>query len=124
MAVGMILTEQRNLTRRELIYYLKVTDSQTGRELGRIGDIHGEGMLVMGRPALEVGATYHALMELPKTVQYRGRTEVGVTFQVMWSRRKNPNYEESGVKFLDLSPDAAETIEHLIETFAMPSSAR
>ncbi|UQZ88525.1 hypothetical protein C4J81_04615 [Deltaproteobacteria bacterium Smac51] len=124
MAEGLVLTEQRNLTRRELIYYLKIVDRKTGRELGRMGDIHGEGMLVLGRPALEPGTVYDSLLELPKALQDKGAAELHLKFEAVWARPgpKNSNFEESGAKFMSLSPSQRQMIERLIELFAMPVS--
>ena len=123
MAEGLVLTENRHLTRRELIYYLKITDRGTGKELGRLGDIHGEGMLVLGRPALKRGTVYDALLELPKALHDHGASEVRLKFEAVWERLgpKNQNFDESGVKFIALTPSQRIAIERLIDLFAMPN---
>ncbi len=122
MAEGLLIKEQRALTRRELIYYLKITDRKTGRELGRLGDIHEEGLLVLSRPALQVGALYDALLELPRALDHTGASEMHLKFEALWKRPgpKNGNFEESGCKFTSLTKDARQTIEKLIALFAMP----
>lgn len=122
MAEGLVLQEQRSLARRELIYYLKISDRKTGREIGRMGDIHTEGMLVMSEMPLAVGATYHAALELPKALQTPGRKEVFLNFEVVWSRPgpKNSTYQESGTRFLSLDQVQQDAINQLIELSAMP----
>ncbi len=122
MAEGLVLNEQRTLTRRELIYYLKITDRKSGKELGRLGDIHSEGMLILGRPALEPGQVYDALLELPRALQSVGATEFHLKFEIVWTRPgpKNGNFEESGARFTAVSHDAKRMIEQLITLFAMP----
>ncbi len=124
MAEGLVLNEQRNLTRRELIYYLKIVDRKSGKELGRLGDIHSEGMLILGRPALEPGTVYDSLLELPRALQSKGAAEIHLKFEVAWNRPgpKNGNFEESGAKFIAVSSDAKLMIDKLITLFAMPTS--
>ena len=122
MAEGLVLSEQRHLARRELIYYLKITDRKSGRELGRMGDLHGEGMLVLGEKPLKTGDIFHINLELPKALQSLGHLEIPLTCEAVWSRPgpKNSTYFESGVRFI--SPDAQQktTISKLIDLFAMP----
>ncbi len=124
MAEGLVLNEQRNLTRRELIYYLKIIDRKSGKELGRLGDIHSEGMLVLGRPALVPGTVYDSLLELPRALQNKGAAELHLKFEAVWNRPgpKNGNFEESGARFTAVSPDTQRMIEQLITLFAMPAS--
>ncbi|MFW6005174.1 MAG: hypothetical protein ACOCPN_01730, partial [Desulfonatronovibrionaceae bacterium] len=41
--------DKRLYTRRSLYYYLQVLDRETGREAGRLADIHVAGMLLLTR---------------------------------------------------------------------------
>lgn len=122
MAEGLVLQEQRSLARRELIYYLKISDRQTGREIGRMGDIHTQGMLVLSEKPLTVGTVLNAALELPKALQTADQKEVFLKFEVVWSRPgpKNSTYLENGVRFI--TPDQAqqEAVNQLIDLFAMP----
>ena len=122
MATGLVLHEQRRLARRELIYYLKVSDRRTGRELGRMGDVHAEGMLILSEKPLPAGVVYQASLELPKASQTPGRKELFLKLEVLWSRPgpKNSNYHESGVRFVDIDDAQRESIDELIDLFAMP----
>jgi hypothetical protein len=123
MAVGMVLNENRNLVRRELIYYLKVSDSQTGKELGRIGDIHIEGMLVLAPKPVPAQTVYKLLVELPKAMaQSEGYAELQIQARSLWSKPgpKSSNYCENGFCFLNLSAQAQRVIARLTEFFAMP----
>ena len=122
MAEGLVLQEQRSLARRELIYYLKISDRKSGREIGRMGDIHAEGMLVMSEKPLAVGLKYDASLELPKALQAAGQTEVFLQFEVVWSRPgpKNSTYQENGGRFIAPDQNQQNIVGQLIELFAMP----
>lgn len=124
MAEGLVLNEQRSLARRELIYYLKITDRTSHRELGRLADIHGEGLLVLGEKPLNIGTAYDVTMELPKAMWDQvGKKEMDFRFEIVWSRPgpKNSNYHESGGRFSKLDSDQRTLIALLIELYAMPS---
>ena len=123
MAEGLVLNESRNLVRRELIYYLKVTDRHTGLEMGRLGDIHAEGMLVLTPEPLAQQTVYKLFLELPKAMaQDEGYAELPIQAEALWSRPgpKPSNYHENGLRFLDLPAQAHKTIKRLTEIFAMP----
>ncbi len=122
MAEGLVLHEQRGLARRELVYYLKISDRKTGEEIGRMADLHTEGMLVLSEKPLVVGKIHNAALDLPKTLQGPGRKEIFLTFEVVWSRPgpKCGSYKENGVHFLALDQNQRQAVTQLIELFAMP----
>jgi hypothetical protein len=117
--------EKRKLVRRELIYYLKVTDRHTGREVGRIGDIHAEGILILAPGPLPKQTVYRLLLELPKTMaSQEGCSELAIEAQVAWNQPgpQMGSYHENGCRFLELSPQTLEAIGRLTEIFAMPGN--
>ncbi|MDL2227236.1 PilZ domain-containing protein [Deltaproteobacteria bacterium OttesenSCG-928-M10] len=124
MAEGLVLHEQRGLARRELIYYLKAVDRKTGLELGRMGDIHGEGMLLMSDKPLPAGIVYDLSLELPKALQAgTGHQNLELRCEAMWTRRgpRASSYHENGMRFIDVTGPQRGIIGQLIDLFAMPS---
>lgn len=123
MAEGLVLTEQRRLSRRELIYYLKIVDLGSGQELGRMADIHAEGMLVLSGRPLAAGRIYKTELELPKAFAAEGNAHLKLTLEALWAKPgpKNSTYFESGVRFLNPDDASQVIIDRLIESFAMPS---
>jgi len=123
MAEGLVLTEQRRLNRRELIYYLKIVDKKSGLELGRMADIHAEGMLVLSDRPLPKGQVYETYLELPKAWAVTGQGKLELTIEALWDRPgpKNSTYHESGVRFINLGQSNKKVINRLIESLAMPA---
>ncbi|MGL4208492.1 MAG: PilZ domain-containing protein [Candidatus Adiutrix sp.] len=121
MAEGLVLREQRAFVRRELIYYLKISDTKTGRELGRMGDVHGQGMLVLG-PPLPLSLTYDLSIETPKAMAKEGFRELRLRAQTMWSRPgpKLSSYYETGMSFIEPDEPTEKLINRLIYLFSMP----
>jgi hypothetical protein len=122
MATGLLLHEQRRLARRELIYYLRISDRRSGRELGRLGDVHAEGLLILSEKPLPVGAVFRVALELPKAGQTPGRQALHLKLEIVWNRPKpkNSGYHESGARFQDIDDAQREAIDGLIDLFAMP----
>jgi hypothetical protein len=124
MSQGMILSEKRLLERRELIYYLRVRDSSNNAELGRMVDIHRQGLLLMGDKKIPASHNYELAIEMPKAMRDQGIHNVIVNAQVMWARpSQTTSFLETGFMFLEPSPQAYRTIDRLIEFFAMPNGA-
>lgn len=124
MAEGLVLTEQRRLNRRELIYYLKIVDKKSGLELGRMADIHAEGMLVLGDKPLAIGKVYEIYLELPKVwAAANGQEKLELTIEAAWVRPgpKNSTYQESGVRFINIDQNGKDVINRLIDLLAMPT---
>lgn len=121
MAGPIVLSEKRNLPRRELIFYLKTTDLLTGQELGRMIDIHSEGLLLMSLKPLELGKEYMAGIELPKSLQASSTTHVGIKAKCVWLKRSRvAPYTEHGLKITEKTPESERTIDRLISLFALP----
>jgi hypothetical protein len=124
MAEGLVLNENRKLVRRELIYYLKVTDRKTGLEFGRIGDLHAEGMLVLSPQPLPGQTVFKLFLELPKGIAAElGYSVLPVQAEAVWNRPgpKLSNYSENGLRFLNPPSQAQAVINLLTELFAMPN---
>jgi len=115
--------DNRNRVRHELVYYLKVTDRQTGLELGRLGDIHLEGMLLFTPEPLPEQTVYDLSLELPKVLALsEGYSELLFQAQTLWNR-PGPglsNYCYNGFRFLGLDTPTQRVIRKLTEIFAMP----
>jgi hypothetical protein len=122
MAEGLLLSDKRELVRRELIYYLKVSDLLSSQELGRMVDIHAKGLLLMGSLALTIDREYLIGIELPKVLQEKGASDIAIKARAIWCRPSlTQPYLENGLMFVDPSQEAQTSIENLIELFALPN---
>jgi hypothetical protein len=122
MSHGIILSEKRELERRELIYYLKVRDQDSGKELGRMVDIHQKGLLLMGSKALIPDKEFNISIEMPKAMMEQGIKNVSVKAKVMWSRpSQTTSFMENGLMFMETKEDVQSAIDRLIVFFALPN---
>jgi len=111
--------ERRKLERRQLIYYLRVFDRDTGELLGHLVDITTEGVMLISEAPLEADKVFHLKMRLPE--QMAGSREVGFDAVSRWSKQDvNPDFYDTGFQFMDISPENKEIIEDLIYEFLLP----
>jgi hypothetical protein len=121
MAANVLISEKRNLPRRELIYYLKIHDLKHHVELGRLVDIHSNGLLVIGHKCLNVSENYHLSVELPKVLSEQGFAPIEVNAKCVWVHPSQARpFNESGLMFTETSGEATKTIQLLIDLFALP----
>jgi hypothetical protein len=121
MATSLLLSEKRQLLRRELIYYLKVNELLTNSELGRLVDIHEKGLLLIGKDALELNKEYLIRIDLPRALSDQGLDPIGVRARCVWIRPSMAKpFLENGLMFLETSEEAKSTISLLISLFALP----
>lgn len=111
---GLEEAERRRIKRRHLIYYLRVTDSNTGNLMGHLVDINTQGIMLMSEEQIEPGmvfsmsASWHNLDQKEESVQFKAESR--------WCKKDvNPTFYLTGYKLIDVSHEAFGTIQDLIE---------
>lgn len=123
MIEELILSNKRDLPRKNLIYYLPVIDRDTSLELGRLVNLHTDGLMIMNDKPLPLGWTYKLKIVLPKALMKQiGRPSIDdIEAQPVWSKPAvNPSFLDHGLKFVNLSPATKNAITRLMEDFEMP----
>ena len=110
------MPEKRRLKRKHLIYYLKVHDAETNQEIGRVQDMHIEGMMLTSAKPLPTGATFHLKIDLPNEIL--GKKQLAIEAQSMWNKRDvNPDYYDTGFKLSKITEDDTKVIKRLTQRF-------
>lgn len=112
-----VLSDKRRLKRRNLIYYLPISDITDGNEFGRLVDVTREGLMSISADKKETGRTISLKLSLPVTIG--GNIELHLKGKALWCKKDvNPDYYVTGIQFEDVSKKDAEIIEELIDYFA------
>lgn len=105
---------QRHLTRHELTDNVDVYDSVRDLYIGRLVNVHAEGLMLMGDAALAADKLYQLDLRLPQPVN--GRNSVHVGIDCLWTRGSEDTAKYwSGCQIIDISPEGVEDIEALVE---------
>lgn len=110
------MPERRKVKRRHLIYYLRVFDRTTGRQIGHVVDLTADGLMLMSERPIRVGRTIPMRMALPGD----GRSEETLEFEAtsLWaSQDVNPDFYDTGFKVEGLTRKQLARIETLIEDY-------
>jgi hypothetical protein len=111
-------------TRRHLYYYLEVLDRQNGVSLGRMGDIHEEGLLLLTPDSLKSGTRLMVAVQLPAPIG-KGRTTLDLDIEVRWSRREAASITyQTGCSFVSLSQADRDYIDGLVERIGFSDGQR
>lgn len=103
----------RRLRRHHLIFYLKVYDVQSGEQLGFLGDITIEGMMVMSKERIEIGQVYE--IEVRNQSGLSQEQTVRCHARSVWCQTDvNPEYYATGFQFDSVPPDSEHAIRALI----------
>ena len=113
-------SNRRQTQRQALVYYLKVIDLATGKELGRVVDITSSGMMLFGNKVLNKKKTYRVRIIIEKSAFDMSLGNLDVNVQIRWSKPDaNPELTLTGMLFLDLSDTGRKIVRNLIQTIGM-----
>ncbi len=105
---------KRTVSRRHLIYYLRVFNHKTGELLGNLVDISTKGIMVVSDNAIPPNTRYHLRMVLPDTVE--GGKEVDFAAESRWCRNDaNRDFYDTGFELLDPSMEFLDAVDRLVE---------
>lgn len=106
------MQESRSLERRDLIYYPRVLDRNTGQLLGHVANISPEGLMLIGERLIEPNTTFQLRMYLP--VKIGGRRQLELEANSRWSGRNgNRTLFSAGFKLNNVAKDELDIIERL-----------
>ncbi len=109
--------ESRIMKRRQLVYYLKLYDAETGEQVGNVVDITTRGCKIISKEPLPEGITMTLRLDFPeglyslKSVILKGNT--------LWSRPDvNPDFYVTGFEVPRLGAEERKAVRQLIEQTA------
>jgi hypothetical protein len=116
--------EQRWQARRHLYVYLEVLDRGTGRSLGRLGDIHDQGLLLLSPEPYKPGETFEVIIRVPAAIN-QGLPDPGGTMAIRWSRPDLPGTQfQNGCSFDSSDPEARQRIMALVNRLGFSDGRR
>jgi len=112
--------EIRRAERKVLCYYLRVIDQKTGKILGRVVDITGDGLMLLSEKPLDRTKPYSIRVLLNKDLFDTQLGNLDVLVNVRWSRPDaNPSLVITGLLFLDLDEKGKKIVKNLVDKIGM-----
>jgi len=117
MTVADVLINRRRLRRHKLTTDIAIFDNFTSEPLGKLIDIHQQGLLALGR-SFTVASSYQFSLMLPNTIN--GQTVIEVGVECLWCQPcvDSDTLVWGGFTIIDKSKHAAAGICSLINITA------
>jgi hypothetical protein len=110
------MKDKRKIDRRFLLYYMRVYDAGTQKQIGNLVDITPRGIMVGSEHPLPEGQTTRLRLEVTDEVTDKPFLEFSAHSK--WCEPDViPNMYNTGFEILDLTPEDSEIINHIIEEF-------
>lgn len=110
------MEDRRKVKRRYLLYYMRVYECATRRQIGNLIDITPEGAMVLSEDAFPVGTTIRLRLEVTEDVADKPFLEFSA--HSIWCKPDiTPNLYDIGFEILDLEPGDASIVQRIITTF-------
>lgn len=102
--------------RKNLVYYLKITDTSANKSIGYAVDISKQGFMMTTGTPVESDALFQLKMLLPEEIQ--GDRYFKFSAMSRWCRQdQEPEKYNVGFQFADLSPEKVEIVNHIVEKY-------
>jgi len=111
-----IMKEKRKITRRFLLYYMRVYDATTRQQIGNMVDITPRGIMVVSEHPIPDEQTSRLRMELTNEVADKPFMEFSARSK--WCEPDViPDMYNTGFEILDLAPEDSKIILQIIDEF-------
>ena len=102
--------ERRSAPRKPISAPIEVVDSISGENIGRVGNLSRNGMMLICHRPLRDDALYQLRFRLPN--QHGATAEIETGVHTMWTEQAAINgYQWSGVRIISISGTAAESLD-------------
>ncbi|OWL90339.1 PilZ domain-containing protein [Halopseudomonas aestusnigri] len=107
------MTERRRLERHQMSSSLEVFDLDTGDHLGRVVDLHEEGLMLLSNRPVDLNRAFALQVNLPMTLN--GVNEFLLDAESLWNRVSiNGEQFWTGMHFIDLPEESRQCISKMV----------
>lgn len=105
--------EKRRLERHTLSTSLEVYDLDSGQHLGRVVDLHAEGLMLLSDQPIDLFKRYALQVSLPMTLD--GMTDFYLDAESLWQRESLAGGQHwTGLHFVLLPEEAKQCIDKMV----------
>jgi len=117
------MKKDRMHVRRRTSDYYTVTDSSTGRILGRVGNLCVGGFMLIAIDSLETGKVYQLKITFPETIL--DAKHMALVGECRWSAQNDlAGWWENGFEIHGLSGEAMNLLQNVIQRFVTDESGK
>ncbi|MBI9108397.1 MAG: hypothetical protein JEZ04_16745 [Spirochaetales bacterium] len=103
--------------RRHIIMYLNVLDAEKGTEIGWLGDMSENGIMIISETRLRTDMGIHIKLKLPESESFN-REFADLHIELLWTKPdQNPKYFCQGGLITDIPEDSRKDIDEVIRKY-------
>lgn len=112
-----MIEDRRKIPRKYLMVYSSVYETSTGKVLGYLSDLNTEGLMIIGKEALELHKEMELHLDLPDMPTF-GDTYLRVMARVVRCQPDlDPRLKNIGFAFIDLPKEKEVLIKEMISAY-------
>ena len=109
------MTERRKLERHHVSSSLEVYDLDSGQLLGRVVDLHAEGLMLLSERPIELDKAWALQVNLPMTLN--GISEFTLDAESRWNRESISGEQFwTGLQFTSLPDESRKCIDSMVSS--------
>lgn len=110
------MEERRKARRRDIMFYSRVNDGITGRQVGNLLNITIGGAMVLCDKPVDPQSVMELHIELPEGIA--PKSELVITATSIWHQPDiNPEFLDVGFQFQNVSPNDEEIIDSFVNEY-------
>ncbi len=110
------MEDRRKTQRRYLLYYTRIFDAVTRKQIGNLVDITPQGAMIVGDHPIPAGQTARLQMELTQDVADKPFIEFSACSR--WCKPDfGVNMHNTGFEILDITPEDVRIVDRIVEEF-------
>jgi c-di-GMP-binding flagellar brake protein YcgR len=111
------MQDKRKHRRANLLYYLEVHDQETEKCIGHLVDLSLGGLKMISELKAPAGNEHNIRIFLPEDSSQKS---IALKAKSRWSKVDvNPDYNASGLEFIELSDESTEIIKMIISRYEL-----
>lgn len=110
------MQDRRQIDRKYLTYFSRVTNRGNGRLIGYLADLTTGGAMLIADTPIDVGTILRLRMDLPDG--YSGRGHLDFNAKVVWNRPdQDPAFHKVGLQLVDIPYQDLAIIERVLNDY-------
>ena len=110
------MEERRKLKRRHIMFYSRVFDRKTGKQLGYLGNLTPEGVMIISEEPIEINQPISLRIDLPEAVYHQ--PVLNFNAQSRWCTSDvDPRFYNTGLELTSILPTDLDLIIQIVKDF-------
>jgi len=110
------MDDKRKMVRREIMFYSRVFDRKTGKQLGYLGNLTTDGLMIISEEPVEAETQFDLRIEVPEDIY--PKNDIALCGKSLWCDADiDPKFFNIGFQILSIEQQDLDLIETVVKDF-------